>query len=647
MIEAMAGALWHSVCYTGENAFGTRMKKVLDFLLRYKLLSLALLGIIAGGILDPLGYHTAAHWVLGTVSIIAVMPILWQMFQDIRSGRYGIDILAATAIITSVLLRQYWAGIVIVVMYTGGKALEDFAQHRARVELDALLTRSPQMAHVIRARKTIDMKASEVTPGSTILIKTGEVVPVDAEIIEGSVSFDESSLTGESVPQVKGTGETILSGSIALDGSVTAQAIHSAADSQYEQIIKLVRSAAANQSPFVRLADRYSIPFTITAYAIAVAAWVIGRDPIRFLEVIVVATPCPLLLAAPIALISGMSRAARHGIIVRTGSALEKLAEAKTIAFDKTGTLTVGKPVVDAVTAYDGFTEADVLGMAASLEQNSSHVLAIATVAGAEQRHIKPAKAKHVRELPGKGLMAIVQGKEVLVGRVGFMSEQGIAMPESFSEARIRQTATYVAIGGNLAGTITYKDELRPDAQSTVSELKALGMTDMLMITGDHPEAAKAVAKAVGIKDFRAEALPADKLLAIESLPDKPVVFVGDGVNDAPVLTAADVGIALGARGSTAASESADLVIMLDDFSRVARAVSIAKRTFSVARQSILVGIGLSLVLMLIFSTGILSPIIGAVLQEVVDVIVIFNALRAHNGAHKSSHRTPVTTAAV
>ncbi len=515
-------------------------------------------------------------------------------------------------------------------MLTGGESLEDFAEHRARSELDALLERAPQMAHAIRKRKTVDVKASELRAGDQIIIKPGELVPVDAIITDGAASFDESSLTGESLPQTRQAGEVILSGSVNLDGEVTAKATATAQNSQYQQIIALVRSAAASQSPFVRLADRYSLPFTVIAYAIALTVWIISGQAIRFLEVIVVATPCPLLLAAPIALISGMARASRYGIIVRTGSALERLAEARTVAFDKTGTLTRGRPMVDKITKLGKHSKDEVLALAASLEQSSNHVLAQAIVIAAKDNDLKLVKAKHMLEIAGRGLTATLKGQEVIVGRYSLLTDRGVKLPAKFKRDSIAQTAVYVAVDGQPAGVITLKDELRTDSRATLSRLHQLGIRHTLMVTGDNSATAQAIARELGIEEVHAEALPADKLHVISKVKDRPVVFVGDGVNDAPVLTAADVGIALGARGSTAASESADLVIMLDDIGRVAAGLEIAKRTFGIARQSILVGIGLSVALMAIFATGRFSPLSGAIIQEVVDVVVIFNALRAH-----------------
>jgi heavy metal translocating P-type ATPase len=592
----------------------------------------ALLTIIAGLILELAGQRTAAHWLLGTVSILELLPLVWRMWRDVQSGTYGIDILAATAIVTSVILGQYWAAIVVVVMLTGGEGLEDFAEHRAKRELDALLKLAPRRAHVLRKGKTLDIPANEIKVGDKLLIKAGELVPVDAVILEGAASFDESSLTGESLPQVREVGSILLSGSTNLDGPVTAKAVETAENSQYQQITNLVRSAAASKAPFVRLADRYSIPFTVLSFAIAGGVWAWSGQAIRFLEVIVVATPCPLLLAAPIALISGMSRASRYGIIVRSGSALERLAEARTFAFDKTGTLTRGVPEVDSITALSGHTKDTVLALAASLEQSSNHVLADAIVQAAQDKGLKLTKAKHVRETAGRGLTAMIKGKEVLVGRFGLLQEAAVKVPPRFRQSTVKQTAVYIAVGGKLAGIITLKDEIRPESAATIEELRDMGISEFIMVTGDNEAAAANVARALGIDHFHAEALPGDKLQVLDKAKQRPLVFVGDGVNDAPILTAADLGIALGARGVAAASESADIVIMPDDLSRVAAATAIAKRTFRIARQSILTGIGLSILLMAIFATGAFSPLSGAIIQELVDVVVIVNALRAHAG---------------
>jgi heavy metal translocating P-type ATPase len=615
------------------------MRQLRRYFRHYKQFGFVLITIVAGIALDLMGRDGLAHWVLGISALINLIPLLVGMWQDVRTGKYGVDILAATAIITSVILGEYWASMVIVLMLTGGEALEDYAEHRAKKELSSLLASKPKKAHLLKGSKIIEVTVSEIVPGDRVVVRPGEVVPVDGEIIDGLSSFDESQLTGESLPLVKDSGDTVLSGSLNMEGAVTIKAMHTAAESQFEQIIKLVKTAARSQAPYVRLADRYSIPFTIVAYLIAGTVWIISGDAVRFLEVIVVATPCPLLLGAPIALISGMSRATKYGVIVKTGSALERLASVQTFAFDKTGTLTKGKPTVTDITPYGSFHKDQILQYAGALAQSSSHILGHAIVAAAQKQKLKIVGAKHVKETAGHGLSGRLQGKTILVGRLSYMELSDIAIPKTVASKRLGQTATYVAVNGVIAGVITYHDELRPESKRLLKDLKKLGIRHTMMVTGDNQAAADMVAKELGIETVTADCLPGDKIRAVENAQYKPVAFVGDGVNDAPVLTAADVGIALGARGSTAASESADVVIMTDDVRHVATGLGIAKRTFSIANQSILAGIVMSLGLMVVFATGQFKPIHGAAIQEVVDVVVIFNALRAHTEPKRSKSK--------
>lgn len=606
------------------------VRNIRTFFTQYKQFGFVLLSIALASGLHLAGYKDAANIVLAASALINVVPLVWGMVQDLRVGTYGVDVLAATAIISSVLFREYWTAIIIVFMLTGGEALEDYAETRAQAELSALLDRAPRKAHVLKGKKEVDVVVGKVVVGDKIIIKAGEMVPVDAVILEGTSDFDESSLTGESLPVAKTVGQSLMSGAVNTSGVVIAKALHTAQDSQYNQIVELVKAAQNSKAPFVRMADRYAVPFTLLAFTIAIGAWAISGDSLRFLQVLVVATPCPLILGAPIALVSGMSRAAKHGIIIKNGGALEQLAGMKTLAFDKTGTLTMGQPIVKSVTTFGSFKKSDVLQYAASVEQNSSHILASAIVAEAEKLKLKLPKAKHITEVPGRGLKSVVGGKAVLVGKERLLTESSVSIPTKV-EKQQPSTAAYVAIDGSLAGIITFQDELRPDAATTLKKLKALGLKHFLMVTGDNTATAKAIGKKLGITDITADALPSDKLLALEAIQHRPIGFVGDGVNDAPALTAADVGIALGARGSTAASESADVVIMLDNLNQVAVGVGIAKRTIRIAKQAILTGIFLSVILMFIFATGKFPPIAGAAIQELVDVVVIIYALRAHS----------------
>lgn len=611
------------------------IKKLGVFFREYYQFSWAFVATICAVLLSFTGAIKYAHILLATVAIVSVIPLIWGMVKDLRDGTYGVDILAATAIITSVIMGEYWAGIVIVLMLTGGEALEDYAENRAKAELSSLLDNAPKTARVIKGRKIQEIKASQVKVGDKVLIKPGELVAVDGVIIEGSSSFDESSLTGESLPVSKQTGETILSGAIVIDGTITLRTIHTSAESQYEQIIKLVKTASTAQSPFVRLADRYSVPFTIISFIIAGGAWIVSGDAMRFLQVLVVATPCPLILGAPIALISGISRAARHGIIVKNGGAIERLAIVKTMAFDKTGTLTIGKPKVSKVTAFNKFKVSEVLAYASAIEQYSNHILAQAVVDEANNRKLKIPKVKDVKEISGNGLIGNVGNKKLIIGKLSFITSQKITLPTQLKTSSLTSTTSVIAINNQVIGIINFEDQVRPEAKSTLLKIKKLGIKNMLMITGDNKKTAQAIAKKLGITEVMADCLPADKLTAVAEITQKPVGFVGDGVNDAPVLTASDVGIALGARGSTAASETADVVIMLDDLSKVAKSIDIAKNTIKIAKQSIMIGIIISICLMIIYSTGRFSATSGALIQELVDVTVIIYALRAHGSWRK------------
>lgn len=605
------------------------MKQALRLLRQSKMISLAILGIAVGLILQGLEQKTALHWWLGTIAIVELLPVAWDMVQDVRAGRYGIDILAIAAVVAAVILGQYWAAIVVVLMIILGESVEKYATRRSRREANALLAAAPQRAVLIRKGKPAEVAAGELKPRDTIRIDIGEVVPADAVIIDGQASFDESSLTGESLPQIKQPGDQLLSGAINLDGPVTAKVTADAAHSQYQQLIKLVQGAAKNPAPFVRLNERYSLPFTFIAFALASAVWALSGHAIRFLEVIIVATPAPLLLAAPIALLSGMARASRSGIIVKTGAALERLQAARTIAFNKTGTLTRGQLVVQEVKTFHKFDRDEVLSLAASLEQTSAHAVARAVVLAAAERKLRLAKGKHVQEVAGRGVQAALKGRQVLVGNLAFIQEAGVDLPTSLQPTAAGTTCVYVAVDGTLAGRIALRDEIRPEATSTLQQLRRQGLKRMLLVTGDSASAAQGLAQELEIETVHAEALPAAKLHLLEKVVERPVVFVGDGVTDAPALTASSVGIALGARSSTAAAEAADIVILSGDLSRLATAHRLARRSFVIAQQSILAGIALSLMLMVLFATGKFPPLLGAVAQEVVDIIVILYALQA------------------
>jgi heavy metal translocating P-type ATPase len=602
-------------------------------LLRYPVFSLTAVVAVAGGILALVGNESAARWVISIFALAVAAKESVNMVRSILKGRWGIDVLAVTAIIATVLVGEYWASIIIVLMFTGGEALEDYAETRAKRELTALLDNTPQIAHrevysSAGAEKgalfaTEDCAVGELKIGDVVVVKPGELIPVDGTL----ATLDESSLTGESIPVERTKGDAVISGSVNGSAVFRMEVTAIAADSQYQRIVELVKEASESKAPFVRLADRYAVPFTILAYVLAITAWILSGNPTYFAEVLVVATPCPLIIAAPVAFIAGMSRAARHGIIVKNGGTLEKLARIKTVAFDKTGTLTHGQPLLSTVVTAPGVEEDELIRLAAIAEQYSAHTLAHSIVVGAQQRGLTIAPCTDVTETTAAGLNAIIEGKHVVVGKYSFIAEQDPSTARV--EISAGELAVYVAIDGTFAGALLLRDELRADAPDTLQWLAALGIRHTLMLTGDGKVTAEHVARELGVTNVQAECLPLDKVRAVEAVTDRPVMMVGDGVNDAPVLAAADVGVAMGARGSTAASESADVVIMKDDLHRIARAIEIGQQTIRIALQSIWIGISLSLVLMVLATFGLIPAVVGAGFQEVIDVITILNALRA------------------
>ena len=544
------------------------------------------------------------------------------MVKTLRSGSYGVDILAITAIIATLAVGEYWASLIILIMLTGGDSLEDYAAKKARSELKSLLDNSPQIAHKYEGDQLVELPVEKVKVKDVLVVKPGEVVPVDGTVLSGQSLFDEASLTGESKPVNKQVGDSLMSGSVNGDGAITMAVDKLAADSQFQHIVRLVKESEQQPAHFVRLADRYAVPFTIVAYLIAGIAWYISKDPKRFAEVLVVASPCPLILAAPIAMVSGMSRSSRNGIIIKTGTTIEKLATANSIAFDKTGTLTNGVLSVDQIQTTGTITNEKMVLLAASAEQQSGHILAKSLMSYVGNQNLL--KASKIEESIGNGVAAEVEGQEIKVGKLAFVA------PNQTPEG-IKQTALFISVNNQYAGFITFTDTIRSEAKETISQLKAEGLTKVMMLTGDQKNVATTIAKEVGITDVNAECLPGDKIAALKEIPDpeRPIIMVGDGVNDAPSLTIADIGIAMGAHGSTAASESADVVILKDDLSKVSTVIQLSKDTMKIAKESVLLGILICTILMLVASTGIIPALLGAALQEVVDVVSIFSALRA------------------
>ncbi len=606
------------------------MSRILQLARQYWPVTLTIIVGIVGVVLALLGSGWLVQWLFSAYSLAIAA---WQAVDMVRAllrREFGLDILAVTAIVSTVLVGEYIAALVVVLMLTGGEALEDFANRRAKRELDALLNRAPQLAHRSVADGYSDVPISEVQVGDVLLVRPSEIVPVDGVLLSAEASFDQSSLTGESTPVEKLAGDTVLSGAVNGQEAVRIRATETAAASQYQQIVALVAHAAESKAPVVRLADRYAVPFTVFSLALGAIAWWLSDDPVRFAEVLVLATPCPLLIAAPVAFIGGMSRAARNGIIVKSGGVLEQLSAARTAVFDKTGTLTYGVPALSEIRAEHPFSEDEVLILAASAEEYSSHVLAASIISAAQSRGLHLLEAESAREAVTNGVMARIQGRDVVVGKFSFVAQH--APDARRTEIAPGELAIYIAIGGQYAGALLARDHLRTNAKATLQRLDSLGVRRTMMLTGDATETAQHVASELGITRVRAECLPADKVAEVSNIRERPVIMVGDGVNDAPVLAAADVGIAMGAKGATAASESADAVILVDDISRVALGVRIGRDTVRIALQSIWLGIAISVVLMIIAAFGLIPATVGAVTQELVDLTTILAALRAIGG---------------
>ena len=609
-----------------------RLKTILS---RSAVPSLVGAGLAGAGIATLVGAPGAASGTLLVTLLVGSVPLVLEIAEAIRRRHFGVDLIAIVAIASSLALGQYLAGTVILLMLSGGEALEDYALRRARRELTDLLARVPSVAHLRENGGLRDVPVESIAPGDSIAIKPGETIPVDGEVTDGAAMVDESALTGEPLPVSKKRGAPMMSGSVCKDALLTVRALRPSAESRYAQIVRLVREAEERKAPFVRLADRYSVWFTSLTFLLALLAWFLSRDPLRLLAVLVVATPCPLILATPIAFAAGISRAAKRGIIVRNGGALEKLGEARSFVFDKTGTLTLGVPAVTAIAAYR-LTENEVLALAASLDQYSAHVLGRSLVAEAQARRLPIAAPEGFSEQFGEGASGRLQGRRYVLGRLSFLQSQGIAVSasdiEKHDQARSEgRIIVYLGDERALIGAVFFSDTVRANVRDLFRSLRALSIRKVLMLTGDKRPTALRIAQEIGLRseDVRAECLPEDKVREVRSLgaSDGPVVMVGDGINDAPAIAAADVGIAMG-RGSTASSEAGDVVILVDQIERVGEALAIAHRVLQIAKESIGVGIGLSLFLMVLAAFGYIPPVAGAMLQEVVDVLVILNALR-------------------
>jgi heavy metal translocating P-type ATPase len=598
-----------------------------------RLLALAaLVAVSVGGLLHVVGAGTAGD-VLWAVSLaLMIVPLAWSVLRSLARRDVGVDAIALVSMAGALALGQYAAGAVIALMLAGGNALEELAGRRARRELTKLVQRAPRIAHRRRGDAVEEVPVEELAVGDTVIVRAGEVLPADGSVLADDAVVDESALTGEALPAVYGHGELVRSGTANAGDAFELRVVRPAAESAYAGLVRLVREAETQRAPFVRMADRYALWFLPLTTVVAGIAWAVSGDPVRALAVFVVATPCPLILAAPIALVSGVSRAAKAGVIVKGGGVIEKLGRVRTALLDKTGTLTLGTAEIERVVAYDGIDRSELLRLAASLDQLSVHALAEALVHGAERRGQVLSFPESVEERSGKGIEGLVDGRRVAVGSGAWLRQRGYAGSAGEDDGAGR-SRVLVGVDGRLAGAIVLADHLREDAGDLSAGLRRAGIRHVAMVTGDRADVAEHIGAGLGIDRVYSEHSPEEKLevvRAMQATPElAPVLMVGDGINDAPALALADVGIAMGVAGATIASETADAVIVVDRIDRVSEAVRIGRRSLHIAVQSVLAGLGLSLVGMGFAAFGLLPPVLGALTQEAIDVAVILNALRA------------------
>ena len=592
----------------------------------------ALVAVLLGLVFAAAGMHQPADWLWAATTAMLLVPLTVSVLRSLLHGDVGVDAIALFSMAGALALGEYLAGAVVALMLAGGNALEESANRRARRELTALVERAPRSALVRRGDELVELPVDAVAADDVVLVRAGEVVPVDGMVESDEAIVDESALTGEPLPITVHRGGNVRSGTAAAGAAFELRALRPAAESAYSALVRLVERAGQERAPFVRIADRYALFFLPATMLVAAIAWAVSGDAVRALSVFVVATPCPLILAAPIALMSGLSRAARAGVVVKGAGTIEQLGEARSVLFDKTGTVTLGHPEFDRVVSTNGLPSSETLRLAASLDQLSSHPLAKALVAGAEEQNLTLMIPEKTQEAFGRGVSGTVDGHSVLVGSAGWLREHQIepTLPEGLDGGDAK---VLVGVDGTFAGVVLIGDRLRADSIELVPRLREVGVLHVALVTGDKRAVADRVGQTLGVDRVYAEQTPEEKLDVVRALRERSdlrgVVMVGDGINDAPALALADVGIAMGTAGATVSSETADAVILVDRVDRVADAIRIGRRSLHIAKQSVIAGIGISLVAMGFAAAGYLPPVSGALLQEVIDVGVILNALRA------------------
>ncbi|WP_246723764.1 heavy metal translocating P-type ATPase [Rhizobium sp. ARZ01] len=601
------------------------------YIFRSMLVAIAAAGLTGGTIAWLYGSDTWANriWFVATVPVLAALVV--EIVTSLRKGEVGLDLVAALSMTAALAFGEPLAANVVALMYSGGQLLESYAEGRARREMTALLGRVAHTAMRYTGDALEEVPVSGIRVGERILVRHGEVVPVDGTLASEAAALDQSSLTGESATVESVTGDEILSGSTNLGNTFDLLATRPAAESTYANIVRLVQQAQESKAPSVRIADRYAVWFLVLTLLIAGIAWWISGDRIRALAVLVVATPCPLILALPVAIISGMSRSAKLGVLIKNGGAMEVLAKVRTAVLDKTGTLTYGQARVIDMRTTDGWEAREMLRLAASLDQASGHVIAEALVEDARRRGLSLATPTDVTEAAGTGVSGVVDGRRVTIGGSRYVRDLSNGDPYALRDGVPEDAAVVaVAVDGELAGIIVLADRVRPDAAAMLEAFHGVGIRRVVLASGDRSDVVAAVAKKLGIDEAHGELTPAQKVEIVRQEAAKaPTMMVGDGVNDAPALATATVGIAMGARGAAASSESADVVLLVDRLDNLIKAIHAAHRTKRIAMQSVLVGLGLSVVAMLVAAAGYLPPVAGAFTQELIDIAVILNALRA------------------
>ena len=650
------------------------MSKILGFAKKVPMLWVVLVcGLVMGLLWHP--YRQAAQWLVAVLVAVSLVDTLKGMIDDVRQGHVGVDILAVVAILSTLAVQQYWASWAVVLMLYSGDAIEQYAGNKAQNNLTVLVQAAPQVAHVVQAElpegehvlpkesdwSTVDV--DKVRLNDLLVVKPGETVPVDGELISPTATLDMSTINGEPMPRRLYQDAQVMSGAVNGSGTFLMRARQLARDSQYQRILNLVRSAQNSRAAVVRTADLMAVPFTVVAFIIACVAWIISGVPTRFAQVLVLATPCPLLIAAPVAYMAGTGRLAKAGLLIKTQDVIENLGRVSHIFFDKTGTLTVKRPQVAKIDLPDGGkrkVDTDrILAMAGAVESYSVHILAngIAEAGAAAQERLRTQgkgethlHAREVQEDSGNGVQGQVDGHRVKVGRAQFVADGHSS--DLFGPLAPDEMASYVSIDGVLAARVVMKDVPRSDAAQTITQLRELGITRLSMVTGDKEDSARIIADQVGITDVHAGLFPEDKADLIakasreepnrqpfwdiwlskflgESVTKSITLMVGDGVNDAPVLAAADVGMAITDGTTTAASESAQAVIMNDDIACLPRSITIARRTKRVMLQAVMLGLTLATVGMLCAAFDLIPVVVGAFTQEAIDVVSILWALTA------------------